>query len=56
VGTKPKGDQKVLCETKAFFKKHNVKSVVMSEDNLEYPHEEGEDLHTFFLCVAYTQS
>jgi len=43
VGTKLKGNQKVLRETKAFFKKHKVKSVAISEVNLGCPHEEGED-------------
>ena len=43
VGTKLKGDQKVLREIKAFFKKHKVKSAVMTDGNLGCPHEEGED-------------
>ena len=43
VGTKLKGDQKVLRGIQAFFKKHNVKSAVMSDGNMGCPHEEGED-------------
>jgi hypothetical protein len=43
VGTKLKGDPKVLRQIKAFFKKHKVKSAVMSDGNLGCPHEEGED-------------
>ena len=43
VGTKLQGDQKVLRQIKAFFKKHKVKSSVMSDGNLGCPHEEGED-------------
>ena len=43
VGTKLKGDQKVLREINAFFQKHKVRSAVMSESNMGCPHEEGED-------------
>ena len=43
VGTKLKGDQKVMGEIQAFLKKHKVKSTVMTDGNLGCPHEEGED-------------
>jgi hypothetical protein len=43
VGTKLIGNEKILQGIKAFFKKHKVKSTVISEGNLGCPHEEGED-------------
>jgi len=43
VGTKLKGDQKVLGGIKAFFDKHKVKSITLTNGNLGCPHEEGED-------------
>ena len=34
---------KVRAELEAFFRRHGVKSVGMSEGNLGCPHEEGDD-------------
>jgi hypothetical protein len=41
---------KVLGEIKAFFAKHGVKTVVMTDGNLGCPHEEGIDFKTGHDC------
>lgn len=43
VGTHVKSDAKVAEKVKAFFLKHSVKNVVVSDGNLGCPHEEGLD-------------
>jgi len=43
VGTHVLGNPKVGEEIKAFFRKHKVKSTVMTDGNMGCPHEEGED-------------
>jgi len=43
VATDVTTNPKVQNEIQAFFKKHGVKSVVMSDVNMGCPHEEGQD-------------
>jgi hypothetical protein len=43
VGTDMTTSPKVQKELQAFFERHGVESVAMSEGNLGCPHEEGED-------------
>ena len=43
VATDVTTNPKVQNEIQAFFKKHGVKSVVMTDGNMGCPHEEGLD-------------
>jgi hypothetical protein len=43
MGTTIQNDPKVAAEIRAFFAKHGVKRVVMTDGVLGCPHEEGQD-------------
>ena len=43
VGTGVQENPKVQQKIKEFFARHGVKSVVVSDGNMDCPHEEGED-------------